>query len=168
MPQLNPRAMRPVLLLLKILIVLNIAALAVMLLVLVGSFTEPVASAIARQHSPETAARMLLAVRAALLIGVLTIPFAHMLLTRLRAIVQTVGAGDPFVPDNARLLKTIAWCLLAIQLLDLGFGAVALAVEPNFGWTFSLTGWLAIVLLFVLARVFEHGTLMREELAGTV
>jgi hypothetical protein len=160
--------MRPILFVLKILIVLNLAALAVFLLVIAGSFTEPVSTAIARQHRPETAAAMLLAVRAALLIGVFTIPFAHVVLTRLKAIVATVGAGDPFVPDNARRLTTIAWSLLAIQLLDLGFGAVAMAVEPNFGWSFSLTGWLAIVLLFVLARVFEHGTVMREELAGTV
>jgi hypothetical protein len=33
---------------------------------------------------------------------------------------------------------------------------------------FSLTGWLTVLLLFVLARVFEQGARMREDLEGTV
>jgi hypothetical protein len=31
-----------------------------------------------------------------------------------------------------------------------------------------VTGWLAILMLFVLAQVFLEGTRMREELEGTV
>jgi hypothetical protein len=33
---------------------------------------------------------------------------------------------------------------------------------------FSTSGWLAVLLTFVPARVFAEGTLMREDLAGTV
>jgi hypothetical protein len=33
---------------------------------------------------------------------------------------------------------------------------------------FDLTGWLAILLLFVLAQVFREGTRRREDLEGTV
>ena len=33
---------------------------------------------------------------------------------------------------------------------------------------FSVSGWLAVILTFVLARVFAEGTLMREDLEGTV
>ena len=33
---------------------------------------------------------------------------------------------------------------------------------------FDLTGWLAILLLFVLAQVFREGTRRREDLKGTV
>jgi len=33
---------------------------------------------------------------------------------------------------------------------------------------FDLTGWLAILLLFVLAQVFLEGTRIREDLEGTV
>ena len=29
-------------------------------------------------------------------------------------------------------------------------------------------GWLAVIMTFVLARVFAEGTLMREDLEGTV
>ena len=31
-----------------------------------------------------------------------------------------------------------------------------------------MNGWLAIILTFVLARVFAEGTLMRADLEGTV
>jgi hypothetical protein len=91
----------------------------------------------------------------------------HVLFSRLLDVVETVRAGDPFVPENAVRLMTIAWCALAIQLLHLTFGVMAAAVNAagsNVDWEFSLNGWLAVVLLFVLARVFEVGTRMREDL----
>jgi hypothetical protein len=91
----------------------------------------------------------------------------HVLFSRLLDVVETVRAGDPFVPENAVRLMTIAWCALAIQLLHLTFGVMAAAVNAagsNVDWEFSLNGWLAVVLLFVLARVFEVGTHMREDL----
>ena len=84
--------------------------------------------------------------------------------------VGTVRSGDPFVPENGVRLKVIAWCLLATQLLHLAFGGMARVVNSagaDVDWTFSFNGWLAVVLLFVLARVFEEGTRMREEL-GTM
>jgi hypothetical protein len=33
---------------------------------------------------------------------------------------------------------------------------------------FSINGWLAVLLTFLLARVFAEGTLMRDDLEGTV
>ena len=33
---------------------------------------------------------------------------------------------------------------------------------------FSISGWLAVILTFLLARVLAEGTHMREDLAGTV
>lgn len=33
---------------------------------------------------------------------------------------------------------------------------------------FSINGWLAVLLTFLLARVFAEGTHMREDLEGTV
>ena len=106
---------------------------------------------------------------------VLAIPMVaavHVLLSRLLAVVETVRSGDPFVPENAVRLKTIAWCVLAIQLLHLAFGMMAAtlnAAGSNVEWTFSgMAGWVAVVLLFVLARVFEEGTRMREDLETMV
>lgn len=99
----------------------------------------------------------------------LAIPLAacvHVLLTRALAMVATVRAGDPFVPANAARLKTMAWCLLIIQLLGLSFGVMAglmNAAGSNIDWEFSLTGWIAVLLVFALASVFEEGARMREE-----
>jgi hypothetical protein len=33
---------------------------------------------------------------------------------------------------------------------------------------FSVDGWLAVLLIFILARVFDAGTRMRADLDGTV
>jgi hypothetical protein len=57
--------------------------------------------------------------------------------------------------------------------LHLAVGAVAASASSksqplDIDWSFSIAGWLAVLLLFVLARVFEHGTRMREDLEGTV
>ena len=168
MVQASRRTMRAVLALLKVLIVLNLVAIIPLLLVLGGTFTELVAQQLREDYPASALDTLLPGVRAVLLIALLMVPLAHVLLTRLRAIVATVEAGDPFVAANAGRLTTIAWSLLAIQLLDLVFGAITIATGSDFDWSFGLTGWLAVILLFVLARVFDHGTRLREELEGTV
>ena len=70
-------------------------------------------------------------------------------------------------------MQAIAWVLLALQLLSLVIGAIAKAVSTpahplNLDAGFSINGWLAVLLTFLLARVFAEGTLMREDLEGTV
>ena len=81
--------------------------------------------------------------------------------------------GDPFVAANARRLHAIGWALLALQLIDIVFGLVAqwigrLGAEFTSAGSFAITGWVAVLLVFVLARIFAHGTAMRDELAMTV
>ena len=46
--------------------------------------------------------------------------------------------------------------------------AITLLVPNPRDAGFSTSGWLAVLLTFVLARVFAAGTLMREDLDGTV
>ena len=106
-------------------------------------------------------------------IGIGSVAVVHFVLTRLLKFVETVSTGNPFVAANAVRLKAIAWALLALELTHYAVGAVAasvssVAVPLNISWGFSLTRWLAVLLLFVLARVFEQGAHMREELEGTV
>ena len=163
-----PRAMRAVRALLTALILLNWVAGFAFVIVFAGSFAGLIDEASLELYPGQPIERLLVAIRAALLIALLMVPAAHVLLTRLRAITDTVEAGDPFVAANAGRLTTIAWSLLAIQLLDLVFGAITIATGSDFDWSFGLTGWLAVILLFVLARVFDHGTRLREELEGTV
>ena len=75
--------------------------------------------------------------------------------------------------SNAERLRAIAWTLLALQSLSIVIGAIgksistpAHPVDLNAG--FSINGWLAVLLTFLLARVFAEGTLMRDDLEGTV
>jgi hypothetical protein len=107
------------------------------------------------------------------LAGVVSIPIAHVVLTRLLAIVDTVRAGDPFVVANAGRLHTIAWSVLGLELINLLIGAVAAgsasSAQPlDVDWSFSVTPWIAVLLLSVLARVFDQGARMRADIEGTV
>jgi hypothetical protein len=111
--------------------------------------------------------------RAVAVLGLVGIPLNYAVLDQLLEIVRAVRAGDPFIPANARRLQTIAWALLALQLLSMVIGAIAKAVSTpahpvHLDAGFSISGWLAVLLTFVLARVFAQGTLMRDDLEGTV
>jgi hypothetical protein len=111
--------------------------------------------------------------RAIMVIGILAVPIAWVVLNRLLRIVESVRAGDPFHAGNARRLKVIAWALLAQEALHLCVVAIASAVSTKdvplrISDNFNVTGWLAILLLFVLAQVFLEGTRMRDDLTGTV
>ncbi|MEL7199726.1 MAG: DUF2975 domain-containing protein [Pseudomonadota bacterium] len=94
------------------------------------------------------------------------------LIQQVMQIIHSVDEGDPFVPANAERLDRIGWLLLATQLLAFigtSINAVeALASEWNFGEQFSFEGLLSVVLVFILARIFRHGTQMRDDLEGTV
>ena len=92
-------------------------------------------------------------------------------------IVDTAIAGDPFVADNAERLKRIGWLLLGIMVVQFLSATMVVAIAPDNNIAGhidpgdggpSLTGLLAVLLIFVLARIFRHGTEMRAELEGTV
>ena len=116
---------------------------------------------------------LFIGMRMIMVLGIAAVPLTHTILVRLLAIVETVGAGDPFIVENAARLQKIAWTLLALEGIHLVIVAVAARVSTksipvDMGETFSVTRWLAVLLLFVLARVFETGARMREDLEGTV
>ena len=129
-------------------------------------------SAFKLSPSPE-ATRLVMGLRAIATLGLAAIPLNHVVLKRLLAIVQTVRAGDPFVASNAGRLRTIAWSLLTLQMLSIVIAAIARVVSTpahpvNLNAGFSINGWLAVLLTFLLARVFAEGTIMRDDLEGTV
>ncbi|HVS32316.1 MAG TPA: DUF2975 domain-containing protein [Thermoanaerobaculia bacterium] len=158
---------------LRILIVVNwLGGVAILALLLVMPNEQWIMSAFELTPSPE-AERLVAGLRAIAVLGLAAIPLNHAVLKRLLAIVETVRAGDPFVAVNANRLKAIAWVLLTLQLLSLVIAAIGDAVaipgHPlHLDAGFSMSGWLAVLLTFLLARVFAEGTLMREELEGTV
>ena len=111
--------------------------------------------------------------RAIMVLGIAGIPIAHVVLSRLLTIVESVRTGEPFTVDNAGRLRTIAWALLGLELLHVCVVAIAAAVSTKevplrMSGNFHVSGWLAILLLFVLAQVFLEGTHIREDLEGTV
>ncbi len=158
---------------LRILIVLNwLGGAAILALLLVMPNEQWIMTAFKLSPSPE-AERLVMGLRVIAGLGLVGIPLNYVVLKRLLAIVETVRAGDPFVAANAFRLQAIAWALLALQLLSLVIGAIAKAVSTpahplHLNAGFSISGWLAVLLTFLLARVFAEGTLMREDLEGTV
>lgn len=158
---------------LRILIVLNwLAGAAILALLTVMPNEQWIMAAFKIPPSPD-ASRLIMGLRAIAVAGLATIPLNYLILKRLLAIVETVRAGDPFVAANAQRLQAIAWVLLALQLLGLLIFAIAEAVSTpahplDLDAGFSVNGWLAVLLTFVLARVFAEGTRMREDLEGTV
>lgn len=158
--------------LLKVLIALNLVCSLLFCAVLVFTFAAAgvIEQALQTGEPGIALGPAMTTVRLVMLIGLIAVPLAHILLTRLRDMVETVQVGDPFVAANAARLSLIAWALLGIQFCDVGFGLVTSGsgLEPWENWQFSVTGWLAVILLFVLARVFAQGTKMRDDLAGVV
>ena len=118
------------------------------------------------------ASAALLGVQLLMVIGVAMTIATDRLLAALAAIVASAGQGDPFVPDSAGRLRQIGWALLALQILDLPCTLLA-RFWPSLGSAaptggISIGGWLATLMVFVLARVFAAGSTMRDDLAGTV
>lgn len=159
---------------LRILILLNWFFGACILALLIFSFAnEPWmmrALHIATAPNPQA---LLMGMRAVAALGLASIPLNYALFKRLHAIIETVRAGDPFVAENAYRLQAIGWVLLALQLLGMAIGLIGRAVstpghELHTDAGVSPIGWLAVLLTFVLARVFAEGALMREDLEGTV
>lgn len=91
-------------------------------------------------------------------------------------IVGTVGAGDPFIPENAQRLSAMGWIVIAVHVLAIPLVGIAawIAKMAKESASFHLDGGLDIggillaLILFILARVFREGNRMREELEGTV
>ena len=158
---------------LRILVVLNLLMGAAILALLVALPNERwIMSAFDLTPSPD-ADRLIMALRVVAVLGLASIPLNHVNLKRLLAIVETVRAGDPFVAANAARLQAIAWTLLVLQLLSMVIGAIGESVSTpahpvDLDAGFSINGWLAVLLIFLLARVFAEGTRMRDDLEGTV
>jgi hypothetical protein len=157
---------------LRILIVLNWIGGAAVLALLVSTVVAEAWTMKALGIDPGNFPPMM-GLRAIAVLGLVAVPFNYAILRKLVQIVETVRQGDPFVAANAYRLQSIAIALLCLQLLSMVIGFIGEAIStPKNPVTldagFSLSGWLAVFLTFVLARIFAEGTLMREDLRGTI
>jgi hypothetical protein len=159
---------------LRILIVLNWIYGAVVLAILVGMLAAgPWTMTALGVPSSAQSGELITGMRAIATLGLVAVPLNLALLRRLVAMVQTVRSGDPFVAANASRLQAIAWFLLWQQVLSVAIGFIGESISTpehplHLDAGFSPSGWLAVILTFVLARVFAEGTSMREDLEGTV
>ncbi len=98
---------------------------------------------------------------------------------KLRAVIVSVGEGDPFTPENARRLNAMAWLFLGVKALAVLVGGLRLYlanlmdIDANGGNSldfslYDLDAIVIVIVLFILARIFRHGAAMREDLKGTV
>lgn len=106
-------------------------------------------------------------------LGIVTLGLIWTMMRKLLAIIASVEDGNPFVRANAMRLKAIGWLMVGLQVVGVPLAIAAgnaadMFGESDTGWDLSLNGILAILLVFILAGIFERGAEMREELEGTV
>jgi hypothetical protein len=124
-------------------------------------------------HSPKEVIPLALG-----LVAVLTLALGAVwvMLRKLLAMVQSVADGSPFTLENAGRLRFVGWLMIAIQAVSVPIAflghKIGEAVDPSKlsdnDWGVDANSILAILLVFILAGVFEQGAAMREELEGTV
>lgn len=159
---------------LRILIILNWFFAACVLALLAYTFiNEPWTMRALGVTGMPDAPTVMWAMRGIAALGVAAALPNYMILKRLVMMVETVRAGDPFVAANAYRLHAIAWLMIVLQMISITIAAIGKAISTaehpfNLDAGFSVNSWLAIILTFVLARVIAEGTLMREDLEGTV
>lgn len=130
---------------LRLVIALNLLMGALILALLIASLVNEswVMRALGAWPSPGSP-MLIMSMRLIMVLGICATPIVHVVLTRLLAIVETVSVGNPFIVTNANRLKTIAWAILALELMHFAVGMIATAISPAVGqmhidWGFSLT-----------------------------
>lgn len=160
-------------LLIRISRVLNLVLVPLLFAMVVASFVfEPVfLEFFTKQPASISPALLMPTLRFWALCALPMVAAVHIMLSRLLEMVDAVRAGAPFEPANALRLETIAWCLLALQLLNLFYGVLAAtmnAAGSRIPWEHHWNGWLPVLLVFVLARVFEEGARIRADLDAMI
>ena len=91
---------------------------------------------------------------------------------RLRRVFATLIAGRPFDVGNVRRLQEIGAALLALELAGYAIAVTApsaLGVPARtHGEGANISGWFAILVVFVLAEVFREGARLQEDAEFTV
>ncbi len=134
---------------------------------------DEIVASIAREKPGTDVSALLPFAYAILALALVAMGLAWTIMKKLLAIIATVAEGDPFVRANALRLKAIGWMMVAAQLLGVPIYLIAAQAADKLGkhdldGDFSATGILTILLVFVLAGVFEEGAAMREDVEGTV
>jgi Protein of unknown function (DUF2975) len=106
-------------------------------------------------------------------LGILVLGLLWTMMRKLLVIINSVEDGNPFIKANAIRLRAIGWMMVGLQIVGMPLATAAGNVADRFGendvgFDLPLNSILAILLVFILAGIFERGAEMREELEGTV
>jgi hypothetical protein len=100
-------------------------------------------------------------------VGVLLVIFF-----RLRQVFATLTIGDPFRPENVGRLRIVGLGLIALEVMGYVLRLAllwALPVRDQGAWSpINLSGWFAILTVFVLAEVFREGARLRRDAELTI
>lgn len=128
---------------------------------------------IAKEKPGITTSNLLPSLLAVFAFGIIVLGLLWTMMRKLLVIIDSVEDGNPFIKANAVRLRAIGWIMVGIQIVGLPLATTAgnvadLFGENDVGFNFPLNGILAILLVFILAGIFERGAEMREELEGMV
>jgi hypothetical protein len=91
---------------------------------------------------------------------------------RLRQVFATLILGDPFRPENVGRLRIVGLGLIALEVAGYLVRLALIWAVPerrdsvDFG--INLSGWFAILVVFVLAEVFREGARLRRDAELTI
>ncbi len=156
-----------------------LAAAVIVLMIPAILFTKDEINAeVIAEVGPDALAMPILPLMLLLACVLVVVALVFLFFGKLRGIIDTVAAGDPFVPGNADRLATMAWLQMAIYVAKLAAERAAIGmagwvnqfreVTMDTSFNIDVIPVLLILVLFILARVFRHGAAMRDDLEGTV
>ena len=91
---------------------------------------------------------------------------------QLRRLVDTAITGDPFIIENGQRLRRIAWLVFLLDMVTrvgtMTVAAIAATGPVPVSLPVSFTGLLVVMMILVLAHIFEHGSRLRSDLQGTI
>ena len=167
---LNDRLLRTTLVVLRIVKYLTAAAgtFAAIMAATIWLF-PPVTDKLLRSSASGT----LLSFTAAIAMGVIALIMTFLMFGHLIKVVETVGEGKAFTTENAERLRKIAYLSLGTLAAEFAFAAVNYFYNDStrdglrwFDWDPSSI--ITILVLFVMARVFEEGVRLNDEAQFTV
>ncbi len=95
-----------------------------------------------------------------------------LIVNRLRRVFETLIQGDPFRPANVRRLRVVGLSLIGLEAIGylVRMALIWLAPEgrESISLSISLSGWFAILAVFVLAEVFREGARLRSDAELTI
>ncbi len=111
-------------------------------------------------------------VEAMLFTGGLYVGALIVIINRLRRVFETLTQGDPFRPQNVGRLRVVGLALIALEVIGhlfrLSTQWATFQLDNGVHLSVNLSGWFAILAVFVLAEVFREGARLRSDAELTI